>query len=282
MIRVFMKFFLFISLIGMSTCLQKPVPVYGKTPKEVKEFKKKFKSEVIDKLNKYAVSKGETGKEYMLFTPEDLEEKLEVEISLLFDKYLKYKASLPYKYLKSFMNERKKYFLDGIYKAENLTFQQADVPGRIIFIDVLPGKKIMECYLIRYEKDKSVTQLVRYLIEFNFLLTNTGRILFTVTRKGCDINQHLAYERARLYIKTDFVAEVFPSWIELVRDEFDNRFIEYIREHLMVMTPPGIDYTPENEAQFFKEGGKWCVWIKGWMRKADFDRWIREFKGKNK
>jgi hypothetical protein len=282
MTGVFRKVFLFILLVGISACLQDSAAVYGKTPKEVKSFRKIFKAEVIDKLNKYAVDKKETGKEYMLFTPEDLEEGLEIQIRLLFDKYLKYKAALPYKYLKSFMNERKKYFLDGIYMAENLTFQQADAPGRIIFIDVLPGKKIMECYLIRYEKDKSVTQLARYLIEFNFLLTDTGRILFTVTRKGCDINQHLAYERARLYIKADFAAEVFSSWIESMRDEFDNRFIEQLRERLIGMTPPGIDYTPENEAQFFKEGGNWCVWVKGWMRRSDFDRWVREFRGQVK
>jgi hypothetical protein len=137
----------------------------------------------------------------------------------------------------------------------------------------------MRCSLIRYEKNESVTSLDTYTLETGYILTDQDRINFTVTRKGCDSNKHMAYERAKIYIDTVFVKEVFPSWIDLVREELDNRFIEHIRQQSIGMTPPGIDYTPENEAQFFKEDGQWCVWVKGWMKKDKFDRWARAFNG---
>lgn len=279
MIKHLLKFMSLICLIGICACISTPAAGAGKIEKEAKNFKEKFKKEVVDKLNNYAHSNRETGKEYMLFTPEDLKETLEAEIKFLFDQYLEYKPALPYDQLKSLMNMRKKYFRDGIYKAENLTFEQANPPERVIFIEVLPGGKKLRCRLIPYEKNGRVTSLDTYTIETGYILTDPDRINFTVTRKGCDRDQHMAYERARLYIKTNFVAEVFPSWIDLVREEVDNRFIEHIREQSIGMTPPGIDYTQENEAHFFKEDGRYCVWVKGWMKKDEFDQWARAFKG---
>lgn len=282
MTRIYMKFFSFIFLVGLFACLQDSISMYGQTPKEVKKFRKIFKAEVIDKLNRYAVSNGETGKEYILLTPEDIKETLDAEIILLFDRFLKYKPALPYEQLKSLMNQRKKYFLDGIYREENLIFEKPPLPERVILIEVLPGKKNLRCRLIRHEKNKSVTSLATYTFETVYILTDSDRINFNVTQKGCDMNKHLAYERAKLYIKVVFVKEVFPSWLDLVREELDNKFVEHIRQQVIGMTPPGIDYTPENEAQFFKEGEQWCVWVKGSMKKNDFDQWARAFNGVSK
>jgi hypothetical protein len=136
---------------------------------KVNEFKKKFKNDVINKLNQYANNHGEVGKNYMLFLPKALKENFAAEIELMFDRFLKYKPALPYKVLIALMNERKIYFKDGIYKPENLTFERADPPERIIFIDFLANKKGLICYLIRYEKDKSITSLMQNSFSTTFL-----------------------------------------------------------------------------------------------------------------
>lgn len=98
----------------------------------------------------------------------------------------------------------------------------------------------------------------------------------SITRTGCGKRRYLAYRAAQVLINEGFVRGYVSPWLKANTVLGSEEVNILITERLEGWVPPGIKYTPENEAKYFPDNGLWCGEITGSLDRNFFENWIRK------
>jgi len=94
-----------------------------------------------------------------------------------------------------------------------------------------------------------------------------------ITRTGCGKTKYLAYRAAQVLIDDGFVREYVSPWLRSSATLTNGEINTLITERHEGWVPPGIKFTPQNKAKYYKENGKWCAEVTGVLNNTLFNTW---------
>jgi len=100
--------------------------------------------------------------------------------------------------------------------------------------------------------------------------------IHSITKIGRGKKKYLAYRAAQILIDAGFVKDYIAPWLESNASLKNKDFRSTITEHFQGRVPPGIKYTPEKKAKYYKEDDMWCAEVTGSIDKYKFLNWISE------
>jgi len=98
----------------------------------------------------------------------------------------------------------------------------------------------------------------------------------SITRTGCGKTKYLAYRAAQVLIDEGFVREYVSPWLKSNATLTNGEVNTLVTERHEGWVPPGVKFTPQNKAKFYKREGKWCAEVTGAINRTHFMEWTRK------